>query len=95
MKYKEIKAFLKKVPKSLAENSFLTIMSLFLISLVLGGLIFYKYVVLTEKKEIKSNGESIQFEKETYENILNIWQTREDNFKKADAKKYYDPFKID
>ncbi|MBI2038559.1 MAG: hypothetical protein HYT19_01380 [Candidatus Nealsonbacteria bacterium] len=99
MKFPKIKAniiiiFLRKAPKAIAERAFLSFLLLFLVSLVLGGLILYQYHILTKKKEVTRLENPIQFQEETYENILKIWQEREKKFKEAGSKKYFDIFKI-
>lgn len=93
IKLNKIKFFCQKAPRAVADRAFLSFLLLFLISLVFGGLIFYQYNILTKKKEVRSAENPLQFQEKTYEDVLKIWKEREDAFKAASAKKYFDIFK--
>lgn len=93
IKLNKIITFSRKVPRAIAERAFLYFLLLFLISLILGGLIFYQYNILTKRKEVMRAGNSLQFEEKAYEDVLKIWQEREKIFKEAGTKKYFDIFK--
>lgn len=70
----------------------MTILALFLLSLVLGGFIYYKYVFLVKNKEPQITEKSFQFDEKTYQKVLDEGQAREKRFQEADSKKYPDPF---
>ncbi len=89
---KKIKTFIQKAPRRLAENTFLTISSLFVVVFILAGLIFYQYFILIQKTTPEITTDSLQLQKETFDKTLQVWQQRENNFKTADAKQYPDPF---
>ena len=73
----------------------MTFLGLLAVALILGGLIFYKYNILAGMAEIKKAEEKpLGFDENTYQNILKIWQAREDRLKKADSEKYPDPFRL-
>jgi len=92
LKIKKIKYFLKKIPRVLALNSFLTLLGLIVIALFLSGLIFYKYTFSISKIEIKITEKPLQFEEKTCQNILKTWQEREERFKASSIKQYSNPF---
>jgi len=88
----KIKYFFKKIPRVLAEKAFgFSILFIFL-SLILGGLIFYKYSILTQKTEIDVAEETFKFQERAYQEILKIWQEREEKFNAVDSKQYSNPF---
>jgi len=89
----KIKIFFKKLPRILGEKAFLTFLFLLFISLILGGIIFYKYSILAEKAELRTIEEPLQFEEKIYQKILNEWGTREKIFKEAELKEYPDLFR--
>lgn len=93
IKLKEFKNFLKRLPKNLAQRAFLVFLGLFFLSLILGGIIFYKYLVLVQRAKPKTSEKILQFEEKTYEKILKFWQEREERMKEADLKEYPNPFK--
>jgi len=95
IKFKKIKDSLKRLPRTLAENAFLTFLGLLVIALILGGLVFYKYSILTKKVEPQVIKEPLQFKEKTYEEILKVWQEKEKRFQETDFKEYPNPFKVD
>jgi len=92
IKFKEIKVFLKKLPKKLAKKAFFTFLGLFLLSLIFSSLVFYNYSVVPKKKILESTKTGLEFKSETYQEILQIWQNREKQFGQADTKQYPDLF---
>jgi len=88
----KIKYFFKKHPRVLAENAFgFSIIFIFL-SLILGGLIFYKYGILNQKTKIDVAEETFRFQEGAYQEILKIWQEREGKFNAINSKQYSNPF---
>ena len=92
---KKIKKFLKGLPRVLAERAFLTFLFLFLMVLIIGGIVFYKYNVLAKKAEPQILEQPLQFQEKTYQSVLKVWQEKEKRFKAADFKEYLNPFRID
>ncbi|MFQ6049567.1 MAG: hypothetical protein ACE5J0_00815 [Candidatus Paceibacterales bacterium] len=92
LKPKKIKDFLKKLPRALGERAFLAFLGLFVLSLILGGLAFYKYSVLAKKTELQTTEKPLQFKEKTYQKVLETWQEKEKRFKETDVKEYPDPF---
>lgn len=97
IKLKKIKNFLKSLPRTLGENAFLTFLGLLFVSLILGAFIFYQYSFLIGKEPPTKIGEGaekpLKFKEKTYQNILKIWQEKEERFKETDLKEYSNPFK--
>src|SRR3989344_667230 len=93
IKLNKIINFLSQTPLAIVERAFLSFLLLFLISLIAGGIIFYKYNILIKKKEIAQFENPPQFKEKIYENVLKIWQEREVAFEIAGTKKYFDIFK--
>ena len=89
---KKIKEFLEKVSIFLAQHTFLTCLFLFFLSLIFGGFLFYKYIILTQKIEPESFGQ-LQLEEKIYQDILAIWQEEERKFIEADLKEYPNLFR--
>lgn len=76
-----------------AEHSFLSILILFLVSLLVGGWLFYQYSILIQRAEPQITGQTIQFEENIYQEILGQWQIREARIEAADGKIYLDIFR--
>lgn len=90
---KKIKTKLGKFSTVLAERDFLTFFGLFIISLLFGSLLFYKYVFLVERTEPKKTGTAIQLENKKYEKVLKIREDKEKEFQGADSKQYPNLFR--
>ena len=92
LKIKETRQFLKKLPRTLGEKSFLTFLGLLLISLIFSGFIFYKYSFLAEKEKLEVLEKPLKFNEKVYQDVLKIWQEKEKKFEETNFKKYPDPF---
>lgn len=92
---KKIKKFFKKLPRILGKKAFFASLSFILFSLILGSILFYQYSVLAEKREPEITGAPLRFQEKNYEDVLKIWQERENKFEAADIKEYPDPFSVD
>lgn len=88
------KAFgnLKKIPRLLASNAFLTFLASLVLCLVIGGVIFYQYTILAEPSDEVEVVKPIQFKEETYQTILQEWQERNLGLLEAETKTYPNPF---
>ena len=93
IKLNKIKNFFEKLPETLGERAFLSSLGLLLLSLILGGLIFYQYAILAEKKEPEISKKPLQFNEKNYQEILRVWQEKEKRFQEADLKEYLDLFR--
>ena len=86
---------IKKIPLILGRNIFLCILILILIDILIGGFLFYKYVILIDTKELKIISVYNKFKENTYWSVLKEWEKRENisiNLLLSD-KSYIDPFK--
>ncbi len=92
-KTKKIQESLKKLIKSLVENSFLTFLELLLIALIIGGIVFYQYGILAKKSPAEISEKPFQFQENAYQQLLKNWQEKEKKFKEADLKEYPNLFK--
>jgi len=90
---KKFVTFLKKLPRILGERAFLTFWGLVILALIFGAIVFYKYNFLTKKSEPQIPESSLKFKEKIYEDVLKIWQEKEERFEGADLKEYPNPFK--
>ena len=90
---KKLKNSLKKIFWKMGENPLLTFFLLLILVLIFGGLIFYQYSFLAEKKEPQIIERPIQFKEELYQKILEEWEIRQKNFDQAGQKEYRDLFR--
>lgn len=95
IKTKDIGGSLKGLLFTLAEKAFLTFLSLFVIALIFGAIIYYQYNVLAKKEEAQTIKEPLRFQEEIYQSVSRIWQEREKKFEGADSREYLSPFKVD
>lgn len=91
--FKKIGRGLGKLPKILGEKAFLTFFALFAMALIIGGGVFYKYNILSERFDIPASKRPLRFNEEDYRQVLEKWQLREQDFQSADSKEYPNPFK--
>jgi len=93
IKVEKIKGGLNKWLRGLAENAFLTFLALFIISLIIGAIIFVRCSILVEMPADNLGEEKVfKFESKTYQKILKEWQAKNERFSKIDTKKYLNPF---
>jgi len=69
-KINTIKEFLRGLPLKMAEHSFFSFLGLLLISLIIGGIVLYKYDIATREKEVKIEGRLIKLHKKKMGNVL-------------------------
>ena len=91
-KINTIKEFFKELPPKMAEHSFLSFLALLFVSLIIGGIVLYKYDITSRKKEIKIEGRLIKLHKKKMENVLESIEQREKNFQEVDFKMWQNPF---
>ena len=91
-KINTIKEFFKELPPKMAEHSFLSFLALLFVSLIIGGIVLYKYDIMSRKKEIKIEGKLIKLHKKRMENVLESIERREKNFQEVDFKMWQNPF---
>lgn len=95
-KKKSGKSFMETVGRiivNLARHPLLYSFFLFIISLAIGGVFFYKYLFLAENIKPLKASVAISLEEGAYQKILQTWQEQEKVFNEADTKTYIDPFR--
>lgn len=92
IKLKVIKKFLKKLIWTIGANPLVAFFVLFFLSLVIGGLVFYRYGFLAEKAQIQIIETPLQFEKDLFEEISQEWQIRQDRSEEVTFRKFPDLF---
>ena len=91
-KINTIKEFFKELPPKMAEHSFLSFLALLFVSLIIGGIVLYKYDIATREKEVKIEGRLIKLHKKKMGNVLESIEQREKNFQEVDFKIWQNPF---
>lgn len=94
IKFKKAYYALGGAIKTLAKNAFLTFMVIFLLVLLSGGIIFYKYSFLAERGKIEPREKPLVLKKDIYNHIIQIWQEREKRFQDAGLKSRVNPFLV-
>ena len=95
MKIPKIKNLRKKVknfPKILAQRAFLTFFLFLFFFLILGGLIYYKYLILEMKKEPELSQRVFEFNQKNYQKVLEILDEKEKKFNSIGLGQFRDPF---
>ncbi|MEA3344146.1 MAG: hypothetical protein U9Q16_00460 [Patescibacteria group bacterium] len=92
MKLSKIKNFIEQFLLIVAKNIFSCCLFFLLLSVLLSGLIFYKYVINPQKISLDATEDPFLIEEEMYQNILEKWQIKEKKFIEAGLKEYSDPF---
>jgi len=91
--FQKIKDSLFVSCRYLAERAFLVFLGLVLVSLILGGCLFYKCSFLIDKNEPEISGITVQFEEDVYQKVVVQLQDRQMRFEEAGQKEYVDIFK--
>ena len=77
----------------LGEQVFVAFLILMMISLLIGGFIFYKYYLIPKKKSPSTVESPLRFNEKLYKKVLEKLKERERKVMEADLKTYPDPFK--
>lgn len=88
----KVKKFLGKLPLIITTHAFWACLILFILSLIIGVDLFYKYNILAQRAEPEGLEQTVLFKERTYQKVLEIWQEREKRFQEADFKEYPNPF---
>jgi len=83
---------IKKIPWILGSYAFSVILLFVLFDLILGEFLFYKYVVLIEKKEPTIVESFVKFEHNAYLKIMEGWQIKEQKFEESSIGEFSNPF---
>lgn len=76
----------------LAEHSFFLTIILFLASVAIGCLVYYKYIYLAESAEPIATTSNIKIKEDAFYRILGAWQKREGDLSNISNKQYKNPF---
>lgn len=85
---KNIIKFLKKMPLAIAKHAFEFCLLLIFLAAAIGALIFYKYAVLMEEKEVEIDNPPPQFNEILSQKVLRQKAEQEKRFQEADSKEY-------
>ncbi len=75
--------FLLKIPRWTGENPFLGFLVLLIFSLFISGAVFYQYVFLLENAEAENEIVQTRFDERALQQVIQIWQEREQKFDQA------------
>lgn len=95
IKLTKTKNFFKKIPRILAKKTFLVFLILLIFALILGGIVFYFYVISVEPFDNIEIGEEKSFliDRAAYQKIFNQWQIRDKIFSETDSREYTNIFR--
>lgn len=91
--FKNLEDRLSKFGRISAEHAFLSFLVLAFIALLIGVFLFYQYSILVQRTEPRITKESIQFKEDLYQEVLEQWQARDEQFEGVDMKTYSDSFR--
>lgn len=90
--FKKIKGFLAKIPWFIVSHAFFACLILFLISLAIGGFLFYKSAILIKTAEFQQIEDDYFLDNNKYINVLEQWEENQKRFYLVDNKVYQNPF---
>jgi len=90
-KLSKIKLSFAKLPQTLARRAFLSSLLFVFVSLILGGVLFYKYYVLIQRESSVAGG-IIRLNEDVYQDVLTTKQIHQREFEAIDSKEYFNPF---
>jgi hypothetical protein len=88
------KLFLFKLPWMAARHAFLACIAIFLISFLIGVVIFSKNYFSIQVKKAEVVEDKSYFNERSYSQLLIYWQENEKRFNEADSKIYPNPFML-
>ena len=84
---------IKKIPRNLGRNAFWFILMFILLDILVGEILFYKYVVLKNSEDPEIINISTKFKENTYQSVLKRVQDKEDVLRNVQRVEYQYPFK--
>lgn len=91
-KIDEIKKIIKRSPLFVAKYAVQSSICLLVLALVIGIIFFYKYNILSVKKELESLDNSCPLNESNYNKILEVWEKNDLKMNKVNFKDYDDIF---
>jgi len=92
--HKKNKSSGKNIFLSLAQHSFGLILVLFLVSLAVGGVVYYRYIVLLQNQALNLTQKPARFREDQFQNLLKEQQNREIKLNAVDSQEYRDLFRL-
>ena len=83
---------IKKLPLIIAKHAFFASLILFLLSLAIGLILFYKYIISAQRAEFENTNQDYLLDEKAYKDIKKVWQGHENMFEQTDFKEYPNPF---
>lgn len=83
---------IKKFFYFLGIHVFSIILIFIFIDLLIGGWLFYKYVILANQQELDAQVDSFKFDENAYQNVLIELEERDKIFNDSSPKNYANPF---
>jgi hypothetical protein len=83
---------LKKICFFFGKHAFGFVLSIILLELILGGVIFYRYAFLAEEAEPEIGSNHLKFKESVYRGILKEWEQREVKFQESFEQNLQSPF---
>ncbi len=83
---------IKKLPVVLAKNVFMFFILLVLLSIILGGLLFYKYCFLVESSSPENFDKPVKLEENIIQEVFKKWDQQQERFDGAGTRQYPDLF---
>jgi len=84
---------IKRISVVIAQHFLLTNLFLFIISILLGGILFYQYAILAQEAEQEFIKKQSLLKEDIYNDVLRSWQEQQLRFNETDLQEYNDPFK--
>lgn len=91
-KIEEIKKTIKRSPLFVAKHVIQITLLLLVIALIIGTTFFYKYNILSVKKELETINNNCPLVESNYNKVLEVWEKNDLRLKEVDFKVYDDIF---
>jgi hypothetical protein len=92
VKFNKIQEPCKKACQAIAQHFFGAFLVVFVLVLVIGSIVFYKYSILAQKTEAPTFANQVQFDDDLYQKLLEICRGRGEKFQSLQTKEYPNPF---
>ncbi|MFH1968302.1 MAG: hypothetical protein ABIJ84_02865 [bacterium] len=87
-----IKRFFKKLPWFLGRHAFWVIIFLVFLSMALGWLLFYNYIITPENRQPETRKGLLSFREDVYQKVLNQRELSDQKLKQPQAEDRLNPF---
>lgn len=83
---------LAEILEFLAKRFFWIFLILSLLAFLLTGIVFYKYGYSVENSKLDSNEKDLKINADSYQKMINFWQSRQSASIEVETKQFKDPF---